>query len=104
MCGRSHSLAALCLLAALASPLVNAEKRHGPGVTDTEILLGQTMPYSGPTSVYGTYGQAQLAYFRMIDEQGGVNGRKIKLLSLDDGFSPPRTVEQVRKLWSKSRS
>jgi hypothetical protein len=56
------------------------------------------MPYSGPASVYGTYGKAQAAFFRLINEHGGVNGRKIRLLSLDDAFSPPRTVEQVRKL------
>ena len=93
-----RSLAALCLIATLASSIAHAEKRYGPGVTDTEILLGQTMPYSGPASVYGTYGLAQLAFFRMLNEHGGVNGRKIKLLSLDDGFSPPRAVEQIRKL------
>jgi len=93
-----RSLAALCLIATLANSIVHAEKRYGPGVTDTEILLGQTMPYSGPASVYGTYGLAQLAFFRMLNEHGGVNGRKIKLLSLDDGFSPPRAVEQIRKL------
>ena len=98
MCRRSQSLAILCLLTMVASPEVHAENRYGPGVTDTEILLGQTMPYSGPASVYGTYGKAQLAFFRMVNEHGGVNGRKIRLLSLDDGYSPPRTVEQVRKL------
>jgi branched-chain amino acid transport system substrate-binding protein len=93
-----RSQAVLCLLTTLAVPIVHAEKRYGPGVTDTEILLGQTMPYSGPASAYGTYGKAQAAFFRMINEHGGVSGRKITLLSLDDGFSPPRTVEQVRKL------
>ena len=95
---RSLSLAVLCLLTALVAAVVHAEKRYGPGVTDTEILLGQTMPYSGPASAYATYGKAQAAFFRMINEHGGVNGRKIKLLSLDDGYSPPRTVEQIRKL------
>jgi branched-chain amino acid transport system substrate-binding protein len=93
-----RSLAVLSLLMTLAAGAVHAEKRYGPGVTDTEILLGQTMPYSGPVSAYGTYGMAQAAFFRMINEHGGVNGRKIKLLSLDDGYSPPRTVEQIRKL------
>ena len=91
-------LPAVCLLSTLAAGGVHAEKRYGPGVTDTEILLGQTMPYSGPASAYGTYGKAQAAFFRMLNEHGGVNGRKIKLLSLDDGYSPPRTVEQIRKL------
>lgn len=75
-----------------------AEKSYGPGVTDTEIKLGQTMPYSGPASAYGTMGKAMAAYFAKINDEGGVNGRKLKLLSLDDGFSPPKTVEQTRKL------
>ena len=98
MSRRSQGLAAPCLLASAAWSIAQAEKHYGHGVTDTEIPLGQTMPYSGSTSVYGTVGQAQLAFFRVINEHAGVNGRKIKLLSLDDGFSPPRTAEQVRKL------
>ena len=77
---------------------VNAQKKYGPGASDTEIKLGQTMPYSGPASAYGTIGKLQQAYFKMINENGGVNGRKINLISLDDGYSPPRAVEQVRRL------
>src|SRR5271157_294763 len=69
-----------------------------PGVTDTEIKIGQTAPYSGPASSYGVIGRTEAAYFKMINEQGGVNGRKINLISLDDGYSPPKTVEQVRRL------
>ena len=69
-----------------------------PGVTDTEIKIGSTNPYSGPASAYGTIGRASSAYFKMINEQGGVNGRQINFISLDDGYSPPRTVEQIRKL------
>jgi branched-chain amino acid transport system substrate-binding protein len=92
-----HGVLAFCLLA-LAAAAVHAEPHYGPGVTDTTIRLGQTMPYSGPTSAYGTYGKAQAAFFRMLNEHGGINGRKIELLSLDDGYSPPRAVEQVRKL------
>ncbi len=69
-----------------------------PGVTDTEIKIGSTNPYSGPASAYGTIGRAESAFFQMINEQGGVNGRKINFISLDDGYSPPRTVEQIRKL------
>ena len=68
------------------------------GVTDQEIKIGQTMPYSGPASAYGVIGRTETAYFKMINEQGGVNGRKINLISLDDGYSPPKTVEQVRRL------
>jgi branched-chain amino acid transport system substrate-binding protein len=68
------------------------------GASDTEIKLGQTMPYSGPASQLADYGRVQLAYMQMINDQGGVNGRKINLISLDDGYSPPKTVEQVRRL------
>jgi ABC-type branched-subunit amino acid transport system substrate-binding protein len=80
-----------------ASPAL-AEKKYGPGVTDTEIKIGQTMPYSGPVSAYGTIGKTEVAYFKMVNDRGGINGRKINLISLDDGYSPPKTIEQVRKL------
>ena len=83
--------------AALAASARSASAET-PGVTDTEIKIGQTMPYSGPASAYGAIGRAETAYFKMINEQGGINGRKINLISLDDGYSPPRTVEQVRRL------
>jgi ABC-type branched-subunit amino acid transport system substrate-binding protein len=76
----------------------SARAENAPGVTDTEIKIGQTMPYSGPVSAYGVIGRTELAYFKMINEQGGVNGRKLNLISLDDGFSPPKTVEQTRRL------
>jgi branched-chain amino acid transport system substrate-binding protein len=75
-----------------------ARAENAPGVTDTEIKIGQTMPYSGPASAYGVIGRTEAAYFKMINEQGGVNGRKINLISLDDAYSPPKTVEQVRRL------
>ncbi len=96
---RNHWLVlpALALAFALAPPAA-AQKQYGPGVTDTEIKIGQTMPYSGPASSYGTIGKAEAAYFKMINEHGGVNGRKIALISLDDGYSPPKTVEQTRRL------
>ena len=68
------------------------------GVTDTEIKIGNTMPYSGPASSYGAIGKAEAAYFAMINDQGGINGRKINFISRDDGYSPPKTVEQVRQL------
>jgi branched-chain amino acid transport system substrate-binding protein len=84
--------AALLMLAATAAAA------DAPGVTATEIKIGQTMPYSGPASAYGTIGKAEAAYFAMINEQGGINGRKINLISLDDGYSPPKTVEQIRRL------
>ncbi|HEX3501231.1 MAG TPA: ABC transporter substrate-binding protein [Stellaceae bacterium] len=93
------------LLAAMGGTALSAgvvgtarSKDYGPGVTDTEIKLGTTSPYSGPASAYGVYGQAQTAYFQMINEQGGINGRKLEFITLDDGYSPPKAVEQVRKL------
>ncbi|MBX9650329.1 MAG: ABC transporter substrate-binding protein, partial [Xanthobacteraceae bacterium] len=75
-----------------------ADKKYGPGVTDTEIKLGQTSPYSGPASAYSVIAKAQLAYFKMINDQGGINGRKVNLISIDDAYSPAKTVEQTRKL------
>jgi branched-chain amino acid transport system substrate-binding protein len=76
----------------------SAEKQYGPGVTDTEIKIGNIMPYSGPASAYGIVGKTMSAYFRMINDNGGVNGRKINFISYDDAYSPPKTVEQARKL------
>ena len=75
-----------------------AQKRYGPGVTDTEIKIGTTTPYSGPASAYSAGAVPATAYFPMINEQGGVNGRKINYISLDDAYSPPKTVEQIRRL------
>ena len=75
-----------------------ADKKYGPGVTDTEIKLGQTSPYSGPASAYSVIAKTQLAYFKMINDQGGINGRKVNLISIDDAYSPAKTVEQTRKL------
>jgi branched-chain amino acid transport system substrate-binding protein len=75
-----------------------AEKAYGPGVTDTEIKIGQTMPYSGPASGYSTLGKAEAAYFAKINNEGGINGRKIRFISVDDGFNPAKTVEHTRRL------
>jgi branched-chain amino acid transport system substrate-binding protein len=77
---------------------VAAQKRYDPGATDTEIKVGNIMPYSGPLSAYAQIGRTQAAFFRMINDQGGINGRKINFISYDDAFSPPKTVEQARKL------
>jgi branched-chain amino acid transport system substrate-binding protein len=95
---KSSLLALLGLAVCLGATPSLGQKKYGPGVTDSEIKIGNTMPYSGPASAYGTIGRAEIAYFKMINEQGGINGRKINFISLDDGYSPPRTVEQVRKL------
>jgi branched-chain amino acid transport system substrate-binding protein len=89
---------AACVALALSVSPAFAQKKYDPGASDTEIKLGQTMPYSGPLSGFITLAKAELAYFDMINAQGGVNGRKIRMISLDDGFSPPKTVEQTRKL------
>jgi ABC-type branched-subunit amino acid transport system substrate-binding protein len=75
-----------------------AQKNYGPGVTDTEIKIGNIMPYSGPASAYAVIGQTEAAYFKMINDRGGINGRKINFVSYDDGYSPPKAVEQARKL------
>ena len=86
------------LLISLPAITVHAEKRYGPGVTDSEIKIGQTMPYSGPASGYSTLGKAEAAYFAKINDEGGINGRKIRFISVDDGFNPAKTVEQTRRL------
>jgi ABC-type branched-subunit amino acid transport system substrate-binding protein len=83
---------------ALAAGPAAAQKQYGPGASDTEIKIGNTIPYSGPASAYGIIGKVEAAYFKMLNESGGVNGRKIDYISLDDGYSPPKTVEMIRKL------
>jgi len=82
----------------VASAPALAQKKYDPGASDTEIKLGNTTPYSGPASAYGTNGRAAAAYFRMVNDRRGVNGRKINFISYDDAYSPPNTVEQVRRL------
>ena len=82
----------------LVSKPTSAAGQYGPGVSDTEIKIGNTMPYSGSDSAMGVIGKSEAAYFAMINKQGGVNGRKISFISRDDGYSPPKTVEQVRRL------
>jgi branched-chain amino acid transport system substrate-binding protein len=90
------AMAAACAML-LAVP-ASAQKNYGPGVSDSEIKIGQTMPFSGPASAYGAYGIAEAAYFRMINDRGGINGRKINLIAYDDSYNPAKTVEQTRKL------
>jgi hypothetical protein len=89
---------ALSLWIGLVATSALAEKKYDPGVTDTEIKIGQTVAYSGPVSAYGTIGRTQAAYFRKINDEGGINARRINFISLDDGYVPAKTVEQVRKL------
>jgi branched-chain amino acid transport system substrate-binding protein len=89
--------AALAILAA-SSTAALAQKKYDIGATDTEIKIGNIMPYSGPASAYGVIGKTEQAYFNKINAEGGINGRKINFISYDDGYSPPKTVEQARKL------
>jgi len=89
----------MVLLALCTSGLsLPASAQNARGVTDSEIKMGQTMPYTGPVTGFSTLGKGEVAYMKMINDQGGVNGRKINLISLDDGYVPPRTVEQTRRL------
>jgi branched-chain amino acid transport system substrate-binding protein len=88
---------ALALIAASTS-IASAQKKYDTGATDTEIKIGNIMPYSGPASAYGIIGRTEAAYFKKINEEGGINGRKINFVSYDDAYSPPKAVEQARKL------
>lgn len=94
---RRH-LAMAALFVALDSNVAAAQKKYDTGVSDTEIKIGNVMPYSGPASAYAAIGKTEAAYFKMINDNGGINGRQINFISYDDGFSPPKTVEQARKL------
>src|ERR1700741_4222017 len=99
MLARQTSLLAVTLLAAaLGTSAASAEKRYDPGASDTEIKIGNTMPYSGPASSYAVIGKTEAAYFDKINAEGGVNGRNIKFISYDDAYSPPKAIEQARKL------
>ena len=97
---RMQNLAAMTAftVVTLVATAASAQKKYDPGASDTEIKIGNIMPYSGPASAYGAIGKAQAAYFKKINEEGGVNGRKINFISYDDAYSPPKTVEQTRKL------
>ncbi|MGT2437034.1 ABC transporter substrate-binding protein [Bradyrhizobium betae] len=96
--GILHAATAAALTLALSASAANAQKKYDPGASDTEIKVGQTMPFSGPASAYSSIGKTQAAYFKMINDQGGINGRKINLIQYDDAYSPPKAVEQIRKL------
>jgi branched-chain amino acid transport system substrate-binding protein len=93
-----HWIATSVLATALSATAAQAQKKYDPGASDTEIKIGQTVPFSGPASAYASIAKAQAAYFRMVNDQGGINGRKINLIQYDDAYSPPKAVEQVRKL------
>lgn len=95
-CRLLRALAALSL--ALSVGAVQAQKKYSPGASDSEIKIGQAAPYSGPASAYGAIGKVVVAYMKKVNDEGGINGRKVNVISLDDAFSPPKTVEQIRKL------
>ena len=95
---RLQALSATIILLAATSTGAIAQKKYDTGATDTEIKIGNIMPYSGPASAYGVIGKTEAAYFKKINAEGGINGRKIKFISYDDAYSPPKTVEQARKL------
>src|SRR6202163_1635388 len=92
------SFALAGLLAVAVASSANAQKKYDPGATDTEIKVGNIMPYSGPASSYATIGKTEAAYFNKLNSEGGINGRKINFISYEDGNSPPKAVEQARKL------
>src|SRR5215203_4282587 len=93
-----HLVTGTALAVALSAAPASAQKKYDTGATDTEIKIGQTNPFSGPASAYATIGKTQAANMKMINDKGGINGRKINLIQYDDAYSPPKTVEQVRKL------
>jgi branched-chain amino acid transport system substrate-binding protein len=93
-----HSAVIAAAIFALTSSTAFAQKKYDTGASDTEIKIGNIMPYSGPASAYGVIGKTEQAYFNKINAEGGINGRKIKFISYDDGYSPPKAVEQARKL------
>jgi ABC-type branched-subunit amino acid transport system substrate-binding protein len=99
MPGRGRSLMAVtALVAAMIATAAQAQKKYDPGASDTEIKIGNIMPYSGPASSYGVIGKTEEAFFKMINDQGGINGRKINFITYDDAYSPPKAIEQARKL------
>src|ERR1700738_4009570 len=95
---RLHVLSATIIVLAATITGAMAQKKYDTGATDTEIKIGNIMPYSGPASAYGVIGKTEAAYFKKINAEGGINGRKIRFISYDDAYSPPKTVEQARRL------
>src|SRR3979409_302079 len=95
---RDFCATAIATIFASAASVSAAEKKYDPGASDTEIKLGQTVPHSGPGSLYGVLGRIGEAYFQMLNEKGGINGRQIKFFTMDDAYSPPKCVEATRRL------
>ncbi|MDI1264674.1 MAG: ABC transporter substrate-binding protein, partial [bacterium] len=95
---RTAAFSAAVVAFSFASGNALAQKKYDTGASDTEIKIGNIMPYSGPASAYGVIGKAEEAFFKMVNDKGGINGRKVTFVSYDDAYSPPKAVEQVRKL------
>ncbi|WP_244481674.1 ABC transporter substrate-binding protein, partial [Bradyrhizobium pachyrhizi] len=95
---RIAAISAAIVAVAATSTAAFAQKKYDTGASDTEIKVGNIIPYSGPASAYGVIGKTEEAYFKMINDRGGINGRKVNFVSYDDAYSPPKAVEQVRKL------
>src|SRR5947209_7595651 len=100
---RAHAMwpiavAILAATVALKTTAAQAQKKYDSGASDSEIKIGNIMPYSGPASAYSAIGKAQAAYFKRVNDEGGINGRKINFISYDDAYSPPKAMEQARKL------
>ena len=95
---RTAAFSAAVIAFAATSTTALAQKKYDTGASDTEIKIGNIIPYSGPASAYGLIGKTEEAYFKMINDKGGINGRKVNFVSYDDGYSPPKAVEQARKL------
>src|SRR6266852_6979920 len=95
---RDFCATAIATILASATSVRAAEKKYDPGASDTEIKLGQTVPHSGPGSLYGVLGRVGEAYFQMLNEKGGINGRQIKFFTMDDAYSAPKAVEATRRL------
>ncbi len=95
---RIAAISAAITAVAVTSTAAFAQKKYDTGASDTEIKIGNIIPYSGPASAYGVIGKTEEAYFKMINDRGGINGRKVNFVSYDDAYSPPKAVEQVRKL------
>ena len=95
---RDIAAVAAFAVAAVLATAAGAQKKYDPGASDTEIRIGNIMPYSGPASSYGVIGKTEAAFFDMINAEGGINGRKVNFISYDDAYSPPKAIEQARKL------
>jgi branched-chain amino acid transport system substrate-binding protein len=93
LAGTKRLIAITTFVAAAALTAVNAQKKYDPGASDTEIKIGNIMPYSGPASSYGVIGKTEEAFFKMVNAEGGINGRKINFITYDDAYSPPKAIE-----------